>query len=297
MLNRTLTWALAAGILLGMSVSGLQAQSGSQGQNPPPKPPPSSEDNPFPGDAPQAPAPQNPAAGQSGQSKPDASKPDGSKPDANGAPAKKESDNPFPGEDPNAPIIPVNPGPVNPGTASPGPVSPRPAYHPGPASGSGSDSGEAGRRDPDGDPVRSPDLPGHHTSEPGGDDGFSSSLSGVNASAPPEGGDETADNAAANAVPRENVKEDVNVGQFYLEQKNWKAAQVRFAAAFAGDAENVDAVWGLAEAERHLRMFKEADQHYKLFLSYDPTGPHGKAARKALEEVEAALVSQPSAKK
>jgi tetratricopeptide (TPR) repeat protein len=80
----------------------------------------------------------------------------------------------------------------------------------------------------------------------------------------------------------------VDIGGFYLDKKNWKAAQARFTGAFALDSENPDAVWGLAEAERHLQLYKEAAEHYKLLLSYDPDGPHHREARKALEEVEAA---------
>jgi hypothetical protein len=57
------------------------------------------------------------------------------------------------------------------------------------------------------------------------------------------------------------------------------------------DKENADAVWGLAEAERHLQLYREAAEHYQLFLSYDPQGPHGRAARKALSEVESAAFS------
>jgi hypothetical protein len=60
------------------------------------------------------------------------------------------------------------------------------------------------------------------------------------------------------------------------------------------DAENPDTVWGLAESERHLQLYKEAAEHYKLFLSYEPDGKRGREAKKALEEVEAA---QPVASK
>ena len=85
------------------------------------------------------------------------------------------------------------------------------------------------------------------------------------------------------------IKEDLDVGGFYLDKKNWKAAQARFSAAFALDAENPDTVWGLAETERHLQLYKEAAEHYKLFLSYEPEGKRFREARKALAEVQAAL--------
>jgi hypothetical protein len=276
---RMLEAALAAGLCLGMP--GLLAQST---QPPPPSAPASQKDNPFPGDAPQAPAPDQPPArqpapqsasqnpGQDGNAKPD---PAATKP-------KPGSDNPFPGEDPNAPIIPVDPG--GPATGA-GAASGR-----GADSGSGADSGPAPRRDadPNGDPVRSPDPQGNYAN----DDGFSSSRAGLKPLPEEDDSDAKPDKGINSKTRQKLIKEDLDVGGFYLDKKNWKAAQGRFSSAFALDAENPDSVWGLAEAERHLQLYKEAAEHYKLFLSYEPEGKRGREARKALEEVEAA---QPSA--
>jgi Tfp pilus assembly protein PilF len=94
-----------------------------------------------------------------------------------------------------------------------------------------------------------------------------------------------------NKTREQVLAEDVDVGNFYMDKKNWKAAQTRFASALALDTESPEAVWGLAEAERHLQLYKDAAVHYRLFLSYDPDGPHGKAARKGLEEAESAASS------
>jgi tetratricopeptide (TPR) repeat protein len=223
------------------------------------------QDNPFPGEQPQVPAPQ------------------AQKPDATAPKPKNGSDNPFPGEDPNAPIIPVDPVP---GTAS-GSGSGR--------SGSGADSGRPGHRDadPDSDPVRSPDGQGNTTT----DDGFSSSRAGLHGVPAEDDSDEKPGKSTKNKTREQVVKEDVDVGGFYLDKKNWKGAQARFSAAFALDAENPDSVWGLAEAERHLQLYKEAAEHYKLFLSYEPEGRRGREARKALEEVEAAQPSASAASK
>ena len=222
---------------------------------------PSQQDNPFPGET------QKPANGQTGQTdKPAAQKP------------KPESDNPFPGEDSNAPIIPVEP---NAGAGT------RPA--PRPPTSAATDGGRA-ETDPDGDPVRSPDLPGAQA-----DDGFSSSRSGV--TAPPAEDDTQAvpGQSGKRKSREEKIKDDIDTGGFYAEKKNWKAAQSRYADAFALDKENADALWGLAEAERHLQMTPQAREHYQLFLSYDPDGPHSRAARKALEQLEA-QAAQPSSK-
>ena len=280
---------LAVSLCLG--VPGLLAQSTAPPSSPPsgqaPKQTSGQGDNPFPGDAPQAPAPSAPAAGQSapsstGQTPSQAPGQSGDgKPDAKG---KRESDNPFPGEDPNAPIIPVAPGPgAGPGQGADSGSAARPGR-------TDSDAAGVPRRDadPDGDPVRSPDGDARTAN----DDGFSSSREGVRQAPVDEDADAKPGKSAKNKNRAQTIKEDLDVGGFYLDKKNWKAAQGRFSSAFALDAENPDTVWGLAEAERHMQLYKEAAEHYKLFLSYEPDGKRGREARKALEEVQAA---QPSA--
>jgi tetratricopeptide (TPR) repeat protein len=226
---------------------------------------PAQSDNPFPGEQPKTPDAPKPNAGQGS-----------AKTQSTQTPSKPASDNPFPGEDSNAPIIPVDPGP-----------------------GAGTDSGRAGSEpaapanatagrdaDPDGDPVRTPDAPGQTT-----DDGFSSSRSGLANQPAEDDNDGRPGKSTKNKTREQVIQEDLDVGGFYIEKKNWKAAQARYAAAFALDGENADSVWGLAEAERHLGLYKEAAGHYTLFLSYDPDGPHSRAAKKALGEVEIAASS------
>ena len=86
-----------------------------------------------------------------------------------------------------------------------------------------------------------------------------------------------------------------DVGKYYLQTKNWKAAQSRFDSAMILDPENPEVYWGLAETERHLGKFAEARAHYMKLLDYDPEGPHGKEARKALKEPEIANAASPAA--
>jgi hypothetical protein len=132
--------------------------------------------------------------------------------------------------------------------------------------------------------VRSPDGDARTAN----DDGFSSSREGVRQAPVEDDADAKPGKPGKSKTRAQAIKEDLDVGGFYLDKKNWKAAQGRFSSAFALDAENPDTVWGLAEAERHLQLYKEAAEHYKLFLSYEPDGKRGREARKALEEVEAA---------
>lgn len=260
---RNVVMVLTAGACLMAGRSDLLAQNSAPQT-------PAQSDNPFPGEQPKTPDAPKPNAGQGNANKGTQSAPDPSKTDSKAAP-KPVSDNPFPGEDSNAPIIPVDPGPgADSGRAGSEPAAPANAT--------------AGRdADPDGDPVRTPDAPGQAA-----DDGFSSSRSGL-ANLPAEDDNDGRPGKSTKNKTREQViQEDLDVGGFYIEKKNWKAAHARYAAAFALDGENPDSVWGLAEAERHLGLYKEAAGHYTLFLSYDPDGPHSRAAKKALDEVEIA---------
>jgi tetratricopeptide (TPR) repeat protein len=254
---------LVAAFVVLFAAPALEGQS-TPAQNPPSQPAPApKDDNPFPGDAPQAPASQS----QPGQAQP------GQAPASQQAApqtARPGSDNPFPGEDTNVPIIPT-PGTPGADTASGG-------------NGSG-DAGRTPRRDfdPDGDPVRIPDPLGNFTAT---DDTFSSSRSGLKQLPADEPIDARA--GKSSKTREQMVKEDIDVGSFYLDKKDWKGAKSRFADAFGLDAENPDALWGLAESERHLQLYADAADHYKLFLSYEPDGKRVREARKGLEEAEAA---------
>jgi tetratricopeptide (TPR) repeat protein len=252
-----------------------RAQSTQPTQQSPPPTVPAQSDNPFPGE-PQAAKPQQakPQSSQQ-QTSPQQGTPQSGKPQTPAPDAKPGSDNPFPGEDVNAPILPTGPGDA-------------PAAAPRPDDAAGDQATATRRRsdDPDGDPVRTPDPAGLRDS-----DGFSSSRSGGPDLPMEDTTDARPGKSVKNKTREQLIQEDLDVGGFYFSKKNWKAAQQRYASAFALDRENPDAVWGMAEAERHLQMYKEAVEHYQLFLSYDPDGPHGKAARKELEEVESSLAS------
>jgi tetratricopeptide (TPR) repeat protein len=148
----------------------------------------------------------------------------------------------------------------------------------------------------DTDPVRSPDDPAADSSS-APDSSSSSSLTGMDKLLPRPDDEEPGkhrrltDDGPAHT---ETAKEDVNVGTYYLEIKNWKAALSRFQSAMVLDPENPDVYWGLAETERHLGNFAQARAHYQQVLDYDPDGPHGKQARKALKDPELANAQKPS---
>ena len=92
---------------------------------------------------------------------------------------------------------------------------------------------------------------------------------------------------------QETAKSDIDIGGFYLDQKNWRAALSRFQSALVLDPENPEVYWGLAEAQRHLGDFAKAKANYLKLLDYDPDSKHGKEAKKILDNPE--LANAPTA--
>ena len=208
---------------------------------------------------------QAPAAGES--KKP--VQPDSSQPGA----ATQSSNNPFPEDTSTVPLMP---------SKTPPPLPEGSIYH-SPVSAAVPLPGE------DADPVRSPDDPAPAApSSP--DANSSSSLSGLERLLPrPEDDDQPSGKKKKLLVVKEPTHQeasskDIEVGSYYLDRKNWKAALSRFESAMILDPENPEVYWGMAEAEHHLGDFVHAKEHYLKLLEYDPDGPHGKQARKELKD-------------
>jgi tetratricopeptide (TPR) repeat protein len=221
---------------------------------------------------------QAPAAGES--KKP--AQPNSSQPGA----ATQSSDNPFPEDTSTVPVMPSKtPPPLPEGTYR------EPERAPVPLPGE------------DADPVRSPDDPAPAaTSSP--DANSSSSLNGVESLLPrPEDDNQPSKKrklTVKEPAHQEASSKDIEVGNYYLDRKNWKAALSRFESAMILDPENPEVYWGLAEAEHHLGDFVHAKEHYLKLLEYDPDGPHGRQSRKelkdpALEKAQSGQPSQPMA--
>ncbi len=144
----------------------------------------------------------------------------------------------------------------------------------------------------DRDPVRSPDdgYPG----EAGGEtQGFSSSRSGLDNIAPsPDDVQPTGKRGrkgeAVIEPPKETPKEDVSVGNYYIDRKDWKGALSRFQSAMVLDPENPEVYWGMAECQRHLGRFAEARENYQKVIDYDPDSRHARDAKKLLKDPELA---------
>jgi tetratricopeptide (TPR) repeat protein len=149
----------------------------------------------------------------------------------------------------------------------------------------GAVSGGVTLRGDETDPVRSPDDPAPAEGNEQ-DAGSSSSLNGLDRLVPRPEDDQPNKRKMKVKEPthQETVSNDIEVGGYYLEKKNWHAAESRFQSAMVLDPENPEVYWGMAEAERNLGKFAESRANYLKLLDYDPDGPHGKQARKALKD-------------
>ncbi|MDR3772546.1 MAG: tetratricopeptide repeat protein [Terracidiphilus sp.] len=196
------------------------------------------------------------------------------------APAGKPADaNAFPDDTSNVPVMPSSGTPALP-----------------PGTYGGEDNAADSRvRLPgdDADPVRSPDdaVPDADAAQTGDS---SSSLTGLDKLLPAPGDDDQPQGkkkkqpAAKEPEHQETSAEDLQVGEYYLEIKNWKAALSRFESALVLTPDEPEVYWGLAESARHLGNFAEARGYYQKVALYDPDSKHGKEAIKALKDPEIA---------
>ena len=158
------------------------------------------------------------------------------------------------------------------------------------------------------DPVRSPDDPAPEPaigSDADSSANSSSSLKGLERLLPRPEDDQPSGKKRKLLVIKEPTHQeaaskDIEVGSYYLDRKNWKAALSRFESALVLDPENPEVYWGLAQAEHRMGDFADAKAHYLKLLEYDPDGPHGKQARRelkdpALDKAQSGPPGQPAA--
>ena len=194
--------------------------------------------------------------------------PSSTQPPAASQPKSPQDSNPFPEDTNSVPVIPS----IN----SSAPPAPDATDYP-PVSLPGTD----------GDPVKSPDDAASVTEE----SGSSSSSAGLDNLRPPPEEEQQGKHGRGGAPDQphtESAKDDENVGSYYLDQKNWRAALSRFESAVVLDPENPEVYWGLAESQRHLGNYAEAKGNYLKVVEYDPDSKHGKEAKRILQDPEMA---------
>ena len=139
----------------------------------------------------------------------------------------------------------------------------------------------------DRDPARSPDDANGGMPESSGSES-SSSVPDIDSMIPKDDTDTKRHGKGAAPEYHETAANDIDVGNYELDRKNWKGALSRFQSAMVLDPENPDAFFGMAEAARHLGDFSSARSYYQRVVDYDPDSKHGKEARKELKDPQIA---------
>jgi Tfp pilus assembly protein PilF len=78
---------------------------------------------------------------------------------------------------------------------------------------------------------------------------------------------------------------DVEVGQYYLKLKNYRAALERFNHALTYKQNDAEAIFGLAITQEKLDLLSLSAQNYRKYLEILPNGPKSKDAEEGLKRV------------
>ncbi|HYX52359.1 MAG TPA: tetratricopeptide repeat protein [Candidatus Limnocylindrales bacterium] len=85
--------------------------------------------------------------------------------------------------------------------------------------------------------------------------------------------------------PHRAVK-DIEVGNFYLKQKNYRAALDRFHDALLYKPNDAEATYGLAVTQEKLELWDEAYKTYSKYLEILPRGPMAPDSKQALARID-----------
>jgi tetratricopeptide (TPR) repeat protein len=126
------------------------------------------------------------------------------------------------------------------------------------------------------------DAPG---TSPTGESSSRDSQINLNAPPRPEPAPMEEDKSVLTPWDPHKAAKDVEVGQYYLKLKNYRAALERFNHALTYKANDAEAIFGLAITQEKLDLLTLADQNYRKYLEILPNGPKSKEAEEGLKRV------------
>ena len=85
---------------------------------------------------------------------------------------------------------------------------------------------------------------------------------------------------------------DIEVGNYYLRQKNYRAALDRFNDALHYKQGDAEATYGLAVTQEKLDLLAQSSKNYQEYLRILPAGPHAKEAQEAINRIGPHLPTQ-----
>ena len=88
------------------------------------------------------------------------------------------------------------------------------------------------------------------------------------------------------ATSEQQAAKDIDVGYFYLKDKNYRAAESRLKESLELSPNNPVALIGLAQAQQKLGERDAARQNYEAYLKTQPEGPDAEKVKKALAELK-----------
>lgn len=88
---------------------------------------------------------------------------------------------------------------------------------------------------------------------------------------------------------------DVEVGEYYLKLKNYRAALERFNHALTYKPDDAEATYDLALTQEKLELLSLADQSYHKYLEILPNGPRAKESEEAIKRIAPQLSTRAAA--
>jgi Flp pilus assembly protein TadD len=103
------------------------------------------------------------------------------------------------------------------------------------------------------------------------------------------GGTRTPEDADAYPFDPHRAAKDVEVGNYYLKQKNYRAALDRFHDALLYKPDDAEATFGLAVTQERMELQEQAYKAYSKYLEILPEGPRAPLAREAMKRIDPRL--------
>ncbi|HLW54591.1 MAG TPA: tetratricopeptide repeat protein [Candidatus Angelobacter sp.] len=101
--------------------------------------------------------------------------------------------------------------------------------------------------------------------------------------------DESKDDGGFKPYDPHRAMKDLEVGNFYLKQKNYRAALERFNDALRYKPNDAQATYALAYTQEKMDLLEQSRKNYSKYLELLPQGPHAKDCEEGLKRVEARL--------
>jgi tetratricopeptide (TPR) repeat protein len=152
---------------------------------------------------------------------------------------------------------------------------------------------QTGQKPPASQPVprSQPNDDDDAVAPPVGDNESSSRQTRIDISPPRDDAKEHPDSAASDVTEMHawnphKAEKDVEVGEFYLKRKNYRAAEDRFREALTYKPGDANATFRLGEALEAQGHTEDARADYETYLKILPEGKYAKDAKKALERLQ-----------